>query len=133
MSELALIEQDARETQEAMLSTPVGIIDRALERLAGGRRWCRDAYALNGEEPVPSDSPDACRWCLLGALGEDAAGEEAVLAPMMFTRKAIYELYGGACGIDHFNDAPSTTPEMAVAVLIRARELAVAAESEVDA
>jgi hypothetical protein len=135
MSELALLEQDARETQEAMLNTPVGIIDRALERLAKPNHWRKDEYATRSDgSRCSSDDPDAVSYCLLGAIGSDACDTpcDPYLA-LKFVRHAIAQHEGRApleVVIDEFNDDPDTNYEKVVAVLNRARELAVAAESE---
>lgn len=47
----------------------VEVLRWARDLIADPERWCQGALAENAEcEPVDYDSPDACRWCALGAV-----------------------------------------------------------------
>lgn len=50
-------------------SVVVDILTRAREILSDESKWCREGFAeMQNSDPVNWASPDACRWCGLGAI-----------------------------------------------------------------
>ena len=93
--------------------------------------WTKGAMARNVDgESVSSYSPDACQWCLLGAI--DACSDIDIYVKAdcnELLRNAINEL-GYSSTLLHtrhpadFNDAANTTADMVIAVLDKAIEIA---------
>jgi hypothetical protein len=65
--------------------TPLEVLRGARELISDPERWTQGEYARNAEhEAVNFLSPEACRWCLVGALakasGRDPDDHEPAMA-----------------------------------------------------
>lgn len=56
--------------------------------------WCQQAYALDAEgHRVPSNSPDAVRWCAYGATMKANEFNAGIDKPYHWLREAAMKLY----------------------------------------
>lgn len=63
-----------------MSDTTLAVLRHVRERLADPARWCRKWYALSASgERVGWTSPEACQWCLAGALMVEAGMDAALI------------------------------------------------------
>lgn len=73
-------------------------LQAARELLSDESRWTKRSYArdVNGH-PCSAKSPDACKWCLLGAI------QATRVSPFSMAADAVEALIGYQ--VDVFNDA----------------------------
>ena len=73
------------------MRAPETIIRAALKRISNPERWCARNAARNARnEPVPPHSPEAVRWCAMGALqAESTTHEEYRRAKLMFGEESL--------------------------------------------
>ena len=101
------------------MSIVQSLIDTKSKLQAG---WTQLTYARNKEgEAVPVRAPDACSFCIMGAMR--AAGAWDHYEAFCFVREAIGET-GVQGTIPEFNDRPEATQDEVVAVIDRAIEIA---------
>jgi hypothetical protein len=103
------------------------LIQRAKERISRG--WTRKAHARNSRGTVvTSDSPEASRWCIMGALGVDVlstAEDPEAVVPVL--RKL--HVVSGFDILTIWNDAPDTTSGQILAVLEKVEQEILAEKS----
>lgn len=89
--------------------TTTEAIEAVSALLARPEAWCQGWEARDAAgQPVPAESPEACAWCLLGAIarvGGDEAVEERLLHILRteFDRPALVELsqFNDGCFTEH--------------------------------
>ncbi len=91
---------------------------KAKELLASRDRWVQDDWAIDREhESVDPTSPNACCWCMLGAIVNcypDYLDQRKAVKKV----EELLEAKGfEAASIPDFNDDPNTTHELVLSIL----------------
>lgn len=103
--------------------TVAELLRRAKERIATPDRWCQ--HYLSANEYVGSEDgllPDACKWCLQGALSEEAPSYADFNAANAMVRRAL--ALPEEEGVYDWQDAPGRTHAEVMAAFDRAIALA---------
>ncbi len=103
--------------------SPLELLRVARERLASPEGWTREVYARNASgERVPFSSPDACSFCVRGAVlvvskGVGVLTYSNTIAALL---KALPSPWRETELMSDFNDAPTTTRADVLALFDRA-------------
>jgi hypothetical protein len=97
------------------------------EKLSDPDRWCKHSAGKNSSgRSCAALAPEACSWCLTGAIAAVVRNEDA--DEMDFARyalmKAIKEVTGCSYAIVEFNDAANRLHSTVMAVLDKSIEIA---------
>ena len=99
------------------MSEHAQILRRAAELLSEPDRWCRELLAKDaGGNGVPSTSPEARSWCMLGATIRSSAGyhDKALGGAVEALGSAVVDLGFSDDRnfvVEQFNDAEDTSHE----------------------
>ncbi len=101
------------------------ILIDARELIEGEGKWCQGAYAKNGQGwPVSEFSPNACSWCLLGAILKLSVCENREITHEVVSLlvKALKVTHSGE--LVSYNDSPNRKQKEVVSLLRKAAKLA---------
>lgn len=92
---------------------------KAYELLDSPEKWCQGPYAEDASgEAVDERSPDACSWCLVGAISRCYMPDgDDDLRDYLRACNAIRKAVGVECG--RWNDAPERTFQEVRDVLLK--------------
>jgi hypothetical protein len=112
---LGQLERSAAFREECGLVLEILTATRAL--LSRPERWTQRAYARDGAgQPVCNHEPEACCWCLSGAVARTSRAYSAKYLSLAY--QAIYAAAGVEMGgLIDWNDAPGRTHADVIAML----------------
>jgi len=110
-------------------------LTKARNKISSPNSWCQEVSARNSRnEQVPSDSIEACKWCIVGAMYAVIDYRHTLLNPMFILVEKSIKTFRRvhANSFSKWNDDSSRTQQEVVDVLNAAIELSKSMITEIN-